>query len=99
MGTESEELVNWEVRVAACLVSANALALEMASMGYTPDDALVTSAAMVVHHAKIYDIHIDRVLQAIEHIHMVYDMPQEMCDDLIMVYAKAREAQKRTTKH
>ncbi len=95
---ESDELVDWEGRIAACLVSAGGIAAEMATMGYTPDDALVTAAALLIHHAKIYNISIDRVTRCVEHIHMIYDMPQEMCEGLIMVYAKAREAHERSTK-
>jgi len=94
-----DNLPEWQVRVANCLISANTLAAEMASMGVSPDDALVTSASLLVHHAKVYDLPLARMIQCIEHIYLVYDLPPEMISDLVIIYAKAREAQKRTTKH
>ena len=68
-------------------------------MGYSPAQGLVTSAALLVHHARIYGEPMARIVEFIKHLYVAYDMPEEMWDDLIASFAEARAQHEKETKH
>ena len=90
---------DWQKLIPSCLVAANHLSYEMALMGYSPDAGIVTSAALLVHHAQIYGEPMERVLEFIRHMYLAYSIPQEMREGMAESLEGAREEHKKETKH
>ncbi len=90
---------NWKKLTPTCLVAANHLAYEMALMGYSPDAGIVTSAALLVHHAQIYGEPVERVIEFVRHMYLAYDIPQELRAGMAESLEEAREQHEKETKH
>lgn len=90
---------NWKKLTPTCLVAANHLAYEMALMGYSPDAGIVTSAALLVHHAQIYNEPVERVVEFVRHLYFTYDIPPEIREEVAESLKGAREQHEKETKH